>query len=93
MDSATGKQLAYTNVFALETDVSLYNGGPLVQMNWKGGTGYYLSYGTVKKIKWSKKSEGANIVIKDTNGKEIKVNRGNSYFGFVNYGNIDITKA
>lgn len=93
MDSATGKQLAYTNVFALETDVSLYKDGPLVQMNWKGGTGYYLSYGTVKKIKWSKKSEEANIVVTDTKGNEIKVNRGNSYFGFVNYGNVDIKKA
>lgn len=91
MDSATGKQLAYTNVFALETDVSLYKGGPLVQMDWKGGTGYYLSYGTVKKVKWSKKNEGANIVVTDTKGNEIKVNKGNSYFGFVNYGNVDVT--
>ncbi len=93
IDSATGKQLAYTNVFALETDISLYGGGPLVKMKWKGGTGYYLSYGTVQKIKWSKKSEDANIVITDTKGKEIQVNKGNSYFGFVNYGNVDIKKG
>lgn len=87
MDSAAEKQLAYRNVFALETDVSLYNGGPLVQMDWTGGTGYYISCGTVKKITWTKKNAAAKIVIKDENGKTVKVNRGNSYIGVLNTGN------
>lgn len=86
MDSVTGEQLAYTNVFVLETDVSLYNGGPLVQVDWKGGTGYYISCGAAKKIKWTKKNEGAPIVVTDTDGKEIKINAGNSYIGVIGKG-------
>ena len=49
MDTAANKQLQYTNVIILETDVELVNGGPLVKYGWQG-TGYYLSYGTVRKI-------------------------------------------
>lgn len=83
MDSGSGKQLAYTNLFILETSVTPYGSTPLVQINWKGGTGYYVSAGGVKKIKWSKKNERANILIKDTDGKEVKVNAGNSYIGIL----------
>lgn len=93
MDSKAEKQLAYKNVFALETDVSLYEGGPLIQMNWKGGTGYYISMGTVKKIKWTKPSEISNIVVTDLNGKVIDVNKGNSYIGILNYGKTELVKA
>ena len=93
MDSKADKQLAYRNVFALETEVSLYEGGPLVQMNWKGGKGYYISLGTVKKVTWTKADYGSRIIVKDENGKEIKVNRGNSYLGFVNNGNVEFPTA
>ena len=93
MDSAVNKQLAYRNVFALETEVSLYDGGPLVQMNWKGGSGYYISCGTVKKITWTKANADSKIVIKDENGKTVKVNRGNSYIGIVNNGEVSFPSA
>ncbi|MCM1363531.1 MAG: DUF3048 domain-containing protein [Faecalibacterium sp.] len=93
MDSVSGEQLAYTNVFVLETDVSLYQGGPLVQVDWKGGTGYYISCGAVKKIKWSKKNEEAGIKITDTEGKSIKVNAGKSYIGVINYDSTKITES
>ena len=83
MDAAVNKQLQYTNVLILETDVKPYGGGPLVQIDWKGGTGYYLSYGTVREIKWHKKNYDAPIVITNKNGKEIQINRGNSYIGVV----------
>lgn len=86
MDTASGKQLSYTNVFVLETTVKLYGNGPLVQIDWKGGTGYYISGGTVKEITWTKKNANAGIVIKDKNGKKVTVNKGNSYIGVVNKG-------
>lgn len=92
-DSSTGEQLAYTNVFVLETDVSLYGKGPLMQINWKGGKGYYISAGTVKEITWSKKSESAPIVVKDSNGKTVKVNTGKSYIGIINYGSTSLYNA
>ena len=85
MDARANEQLHYTNVFILETDVGLYKNGPLVQMDWKGGTGYYLSYGTVRKIKWSKKTQADNIVVTDSKGNNIPVNRGNSYIAVTDY--------
>ena len=91
VDSVTGEQLAYTNVFVLETDVSLYGSGPLMQIDWKGGTGYYISADGVKQIKWSKKNENASIVIKDTNGKSVKVNAGKSYIGIINYNSTTLS--
>ena len=85
MDSRADGQLHYTNVFILETDVGLYKGGPLVNIDWKGGTGYYLSYGTMRKIKWNKKTFADNIVVTDSKGNEIPVNRGNSYIAVTDY--------
>ena len=86
MDAAVNKQLQYTNVFILETECAPFPGSELVKLDWKGGTGYYLSYGTMREIKWHKKNYDAPIVITNKNGKEIKINRGNSYIGVVNNG-------
>jgi len=91
MDSASGKQLAYTNIFVLETDVSLYEGGPLVKLDWKGGTGYYISCGAVKKIKWSKKNEGAGIKVSTADGKKLSVNAGKSYIGVIDHDSTKLT--
>ena len=79
MDSRANEQLHYTNVFILETEVGLYKNGPLVQMDWQGGTGYYISYGTMRKIKWSKPTFNDTIRVTDGKGNDIPVNRGNSY--------------
>lgn len=91
MDSKTGEQLAYTNVFVLQTDVSLYQGGPLVEIDWKGGDGYYISANGVTEITWSKKNESSAIKIKDKNGKEVKVNAGKSYIGIIAPGSTKLS--
>ena len=85
MDAAVNKQLQYTNVFVLETTSEPFPNSLLVKVNWKGGTGYYLSYGTVRPIKWQKKDYDSPIVITNMNGKEIEINRGNSYIGVLSY--------
>ncbi len=81
MDSGTDKQLAFDNVIILQTDVSKYQGTSLIQLDWKGGTGYYATKGTVRKIIWSKKDEKSPIRFFNTEGKEIKINTGKSYIG------------
>lgn len=92
MDTATGKQLSYTNVFVLETDVELYGNGPLVKIDWKGGTGYYITGNSVRKIKWTKKTESSNIKIKDAEtGKEVPINPGNSYIGIIDYNSTTLS--
>ncbi len=81
MDSATDKQLSFTNVFVLETSVSMRGVGELMDVALEGGTGYYISGGYAQPINWTKPAENENFVITDTNGQPITVNRGKCYFG------------
>lgn len=93
MDQRSGEQLSYTNVFVLETEVTTYQGGPLMQVNWKGGTGYYISNGKSQKITWKKKSEDSKIVVYNEKGKQLKVNTGKSYIGVISHDSTTITAA
>lgn len=87
MDQSTGEQLSYTNVFVLETDISVRDSKGRMNVDWTGGTGYYLSGGAYQKIKWSKPTEHDGITITDENGNAIQVNTGKSYFGIIQTGN------
>ncbi len=93
IDQRSGKQLSYTNIFVLETEVTSYNGGPLVKIDWKGGSGYYISKGKSQKITWEKLSEDSTIKVFNKEGKELKVNPGKSYFGVISPGRTAITAA
>ncbi len=92
MDSGNNKQLAYTNLFVLEADIGYYNGGKLIEMDWSGGTGYYISYGKAQKITWTKTSESDSIKVYNAEGKEITVNAGKSYIGVIKSGCTKITE-
>ena len=91
IDGKTGTQLAFTNVFILETDISVRDDIGHKDVNWEGGDsyiGYYVSNGGVQKIHWSKEPNNENSYLKfyDESGKELKINRGKSYIA-VNYKN------
>ena len=43
------------------------------------GTGYYISNGQVVEINWSKSSRGAKTIYTTTDGKELLLNKGNTY--------------
>ena len=81
MDGKSEKQLAFDNVIILQTEVNNYKGTVLVEINWKGGTGYYATNGTVRKILWEKKSEASPIKFYSVDKKPIKINTGKSYIG------------
>lgn len=83
MDTSADKQLNFTNVFVLETEVNNYKGGSLMEINWKQGEGYYISMGKAQKITWTKASEDSNIVFYNLDGTELKVNTGKSYIGVI----------
>ena len=83
VDSSNDKQLNFTNIFVLETDVGNYKGGSLMEINWKKGEGYYISRGKAQKITWTKASEDSNIKFFTESGKELKVNTGKSYIGVI----------
>lgn len=89
IDGGTGEQLAFTNVFVLETAISVRDEIGHKQVDWDGSAdsvGYYISNGGVQKIHWSKEenNERAYLQIFDEAGNEIRVNRGKSYIA-VNY--------
>ncbi|MDD5952622.1 MAG: DUF3048 domain-containing protein [Oscillospiraceae bacterium] len=91
MDAAADTQLSYTNVFVLETDLSVRDAKGRMNVDWTGGTGYYVSAGACQKIKWSKPTEEDTIRITDENGKDITVNAGKSYFGIIQTGNAKLS--
>lgn len=90
IDGKTQEQLSFTNVFVLETSISVRDDVGHKELDWKGGkdaVGYYISNGAVQKISWEKaKDEKSPLKFYDENGKEIKLNRGKTYIA-VNYAN------
>ena len=83
IDASNNKQLCYTNVLVLESKniqvVNQDNG--LLSVDWKGGSGYLASGGTIRKIKWQKKGELDKLLITDEKGKTVKLNKGKTYIG------------
>ena len=56
-----------------------YKGSSTTYLNYalKGGSGYYASNGTITKITWS--TDGGILKLTDDAGKELSINKGNSY--------------
>lgn len=91
-DSSTDKQLKFTNLFILQTDIHNYKGKAIMEVDWKGGDGYYISHGAVTEITWEKKSEKSSIVYYDkATGEELKVNPGKSYIAVAKKGQTTLT--
>ena len=91
IDGKTGNQLAFTNVFVLETTISVKDdlGHKAVDWDgWEDSMGYYISNGAKQKIHWSKEenNELSRLTFYDESGNEISINRGKSYIAF-NYPN------
>ena len=91
IDGKTGNQLAFTNVFVLETSISVRDDVGHKELDWQGGmdsTGYYISNGGIQKIHWAKEAnnEWSRLRFYDENGQEISINRGKTYIA-VNYAN------
>lgn len=85
IDANTSQQLGFTNVFILETEISVRDDVGRKNVDWQGGddsVGYYISNGAVQKIHWSKAGEYDYLKFTDENGNELKINRGKSYIAF-----------
>ena len=87
-DAQTGKQLAFTNVIALFTDVQAVSTGiasdpvmTLVDTRKSGGYGYYFTDGKVIEIRWS--SDGNTLSLTEPNGSILRMNTGNTYIGYL----------
>lgn len=90
-DSVTDTQLAFTNVFLLETKVGYDDNGTNRTIDWTGGdtsVGYYVSNGSIQKIHYAKDSVDSRLVFYDEDGNELEINRGKSYIAFYPTGEI-----
>lgn len=83
MDSGTGTQLAFTNVFVLLTEIRTRPDGYLMDVALSGGEGWYLSGGARQAITWEKTAEDAPIAVYNAMGEPLMVNAGNSYIGIM----------
>lgn len=90
MDSAVSAQLAFTNVFVLQTEIKTRADGYLMDVDLSGGSGFYLSAGARQAITWEKPADDAPIALYDASGEPLSVNAGKSYIGIIdNDRNID----
>lgn len=89
IDGNTQEQLAFTNVFVLETEISVRDEVGHKNLDWDGSAasvGYYISNGAVQKIHWVKdeNNEKSRLQFYDENGQVLSINRGKSYIA-MNY--------
>ena len=85
IDGKTEEQLSFTNVFVLETSISVRDEVGHKKLNWQGSgssQGYYISNGAVQRIRWSQSDENHYLKFYDENGQELTINRGKSYIAY-----------
>ena len=85
IDSLNGKNIDFTNCLVLFADSITYesvNGSQMIMSTSSSGTGFYFTSGTVSLISWSADLDG-NMTLFDDSGTRLKINRGNTYIGYV----------
>ena len=93
IDGKTGEQLSFTNVFVLETSISVRDSVGHKNLNWQGSSsskGYYISNGAVQRIRWSQSSESSYLKFYDESGNELEINRGKSYIAYTYSGRTTV---
>ena len=81
MDADAGEQAAFANVFVLYASSGVKDDGYTRQYDLSGGTGLYLTKGGWQEIRWTKGDATAPLVLTDTEGNSLTVNRGKSFIG------------
>ena len=91
IDAATNTSVTFDNLFILCASSVTYeteDNKSLDLVMEDGGSGYYMSNGTVTNFIW-KYAEDGTIDFYDMEGNQLAVNRGTSYIGFVTAGAKD----
>lgn len=93
IDGKTGEQLSFTNVFVLETSISVRDSVGHKSLNWQGSgssKGYYISNGAVQRIRWTQSDEGSYLKFYDESGNELEINRGKTYIAYTYTGRTTV---
>jgi hypothetical protein len=89
VDAQTGRQLSFTNVITLFTEVKAVSTGlssdPVMTLvetqNSAQGYGYYFTGGRVIEIRWS--ADGDDLCLTEPDGNVLTMNTGNTYIGYL----------
>ena len=92
MDASTDEQLAFTNLFILESEMYMRTDVHW-EVEWIGGPNhraYFVSNGMVQEVTWQRDdlSERGRLRFFDRNGEEIVVNRGKTYIAIYREGAV-----
>lgn len=80
VDAVTGKQYTYKNIIITPIASHTYDSYGRLSLDDVGsGEGYYITDGYAIPIKWSKESRSSQTLYTDKDGKEIKINDGNTF--------------
>jgi hypothetical protein len=80
VDAITGKQYTYKNIIVTPIENYAYDDyGRQKLRNITSGEGYYITNGYAVPITWEKSSRSSQTIYKYKDGKEIKVNDGNTF--------------
>ncbi len=95
IDGKTEETLSFTNVFVLETSISVRDAKGHLKIDWAGSSdakGYYISNGAVEEITWSKEDgqESGYLKFYTKSGKELVINRGKSYIAYTDPGALSL---
>lgn len=84
-DSVTKKQYTFKNIIIafVENYTTNEGGGRQALNNIGEGTGYFITNGTYKEIKWKKDTRDSQTVYMYSDDSEIKVNDGNTFIQVV----------
>ena len=84
IDMLSGADVEYKNIFVLFADSTTYEtttGCETVYDVYGGGKGYYISEGLMTEFNWNI-DENEKLIFTALNGKQLIVNRGNSYIAY-----------
>ncbi len=90
IDDTTGEQLHYKNVLILLVNYTEMEGGLLDADLATSNSGYYISNGEYQSITW--KRTGPTIKLYTEDGKELKMNPGNSFIEMLPSEKVDTIK-
>ena len=78
-----GAQIKVTNVIVIHTPMKVLDVQKHIEVNLSSGSGYYISGGKAKEIKWSKGADTNPIKYTNMDGSALCVNAGKTYICIV----------
>ena len=96
-DGNTGEQMAVKNVIVMYTGVSGYQTSvkddlKLREWDLTGGDALYITNGYGEKITWKKGDQSSPLKFYGQDGKELTVNKGQTWIGAVPTANKELTQ-